>query len=253
MSLTREANRNSTEFSNQGTELNKFWWLYLPIGFYFFRYIGHFIGDENKGLSSLLRYELGIVETLTVIVLALALTTTISIIIRYGRSLSFVVNVFLVLYCLGCIYFAGEEASWGQHWFGWETNEFFMQHNDQGETNLHNTMHLFDRTPKGIISGLILLGGVILPLWFSYKQVRLSYSQKFWWVIPTWICLPTAVITSIATLPAKLEDEIGFNFYFEEAQETKECFIAYFILLYIVSLAKRLSHLHENKVEFSPI
>ena len=234
-------------------ELHKFWWLYLPIGFYIFRYIAHFIGNKDEGLSSLFLYELGIVETLTVVILLVALITTISVFIRFGKSLGFIVKVFLVLYCLGCIYFAGEEASWGQHWFGWETNDFFKKHNDQGETNLHNTMHLLDRTPKGIISGLILLGGVIIPLWLAYKQVQLSYSQKFWWVFPTWICLPTAVITSISTLPAKLEGEIGFDFYFSEAQETKECFIAYFILLYIISLARRLAHLHENEVEFSPV
>jgi hypothetical protein len=33
----------------------------------------------------------------------------------------------------------GEETSWGQHYFGWETGGWFESFNDQGETNFHNT------------------------------------------------------------------------------------------------------------------
>ena len=35
---------------------------------------------------------------------------------------------------------AGEEVSWGQRIIGWESGEFFLQHNKQEETNLHNLM-----------------------------------------------------------------------------------------------------------------
>lgn len=37
-----------------------------------------------------------------------------------------------------CLFCAGEEVSWGQRMFGWTSSTFFLQHNAQGETNLHN-------------------------------------------------------------------------------------------------------------------
>ena len=248
-----EANDPAAVLEHGQEELHKFWWLYLPILFYIFRYVGHFIGDHTQGLSSYFEHELGIVETGTVVILFVALICTLSMLIRFGRSLGFLFKLFLVLYCLGCIYFAGEEASWGQHWFGWASTDFFNTHNDQGETNFHNTTHLLDRTPKGIISALIFIGGVLIPLWLAYKQVQISYSAKFWWIWPTWICLPTAIITTISTLPAKVEHWSGLEFYFSQAQEMKECYIAYFILLYILSLGKRLAHIHEQDTELAAL
>ena len=40
----------------------------------------------------------------------------------------------------GLIFFvgAGEEISWGQRIFDWQPSEFFLKHNAQKETNLHN-------------------------------------------------------------------------------------------------------------------
>ena len=72
-----------------------------------------------------------------------------------------------------------------------------------------------------------------------------------WWLFPTWICLPTAIFASIATWPSKIERATGWTFYFDEAQETKEFYIALFILLFIVSLARRLQHYRATGIEFS--
>ncbi len=234
-------------------EINMFWWLHLPILFYVFRYVAHFFGTAKKGIESYLQHELGIIENLTVIFLLFALVCTMSIIVRFGKSLHLFLKIFLVLYCLGCIYFAGEEASWGQHWFGWETSEFFLEHNDQKETNIHNTSEWFDRHPKGVVSLLVFVGGVFIPLLFYYKAWRVHHTRRFWWLWPTWVCLPTAVITTISTWPSKIEDWFGLDFYFNEVQELKECYIAYFILLYIVSLGRRLTHLHKEGEEFAPL
>lgn len=35
---------------------------------------------------------------------------------------------------------AGEEISWGQRVFGWQSGEFFQENNAQSETNIHNLM-----------------------------------------------------------------------------------------------------------------
>lgn len=43
-------------------------------------------------------------------------------------------GVYALLFFLG----TGEEISWGQRIFGWESGDFFMENNKQFETNLHN-------------------------------------------------------------------------------------------------------------------
>ena len=79
------------------------------------------------------------------------------------------------------------------------------------------------------------------------KNKTLTTESRLWWAWPTWICLPTAVITSLSTFPERLEKWWGFDFYFSHPQETKELFIAFFILLFIWSLKRRLKLLHNSQ------
>lgn len=232
-------------------EIHRFWWLYLPIVLYGARYLIYLFSDASSGLESRLRHEFGLVENLTVVFLVLALFSTLAILVRFNGSLHVTVKVFLILYCLGCIYFAGEEASWGQHWFGWETGEFFDA-NDQHETNFHNTSVWLDRVPKGILSLLIFIGGIIVPLRLYFKSQRINYRKSGWWIWPTWVCLPVALLATVTTWPSKIEHNTNWQFYFDQAQEVKEFYIAFFILLFIVSLNRRLKKLRQQGVDFSP-
>ena len=63
-----------------------------------------------------------------------------------------------VLVALGAFFVAGEEASWGQRIFGFETPEALSQANWQGEANLHN---LLTFQPHALVGSLILLWIVI--------------------------------------------------------------------------------------------
>lgn len=225
-------------------ELHNFWWLYLPILFFGIRYAVALFTNTSTGLESWFRHEHGIVENLTVLLLVAALVGTLGMIIRYGKSLDPLMRIFLVVYSIGCIYFAGEEASWGQHWFGWETGEFFQGINSQQETNFHNTSFWLDRALKGIVSFLIFVGGIVIPLLFYFKSWKIDYQKRFWWLWPTLVCTPTAFFATITTWPSKIERLSGWNFYFSQAQETKELYIAYFILLCIFSLKIRYARNH---------
>jgi len=42
------------------------------------------------------------------------------------------------VYALLFVFAVGEEISWGQRLFGWESGDFFLEKNAQQETNLHN-------------------------------------------------------------------------------------------------------------------
>lgn len=78
---------------------------------------------------------------------------------------------FAALYILGIgIFFivcAGEEISWGQRVFGWETPQSFADANEQGETNLHNLEHL-PIHPKDVVSWFMKLFGIGFPLIFYF-------------------------------------------------------------------------------------
>ena len=151
--------RSEERHSFPDHELARFWWLYLPLAFFAARWAVHTFSDSKNGLESWLRNETGVVENLTVLLLLVSLGVTIRVLYRFHKELHYIPRIFLLLYCLGCVYFAGEEASWGQHWFGWETGDFFHSINDQQETNFHNTSIYLDRLPKAIVSLLIFIGG----------------------------------------------------------------------------------------------
>jgi hypothetical protein len=69
----------------------------------------------------------------------------------------------LAVWTLGALYFALEEASWGQWYFGWETPEYFKDNNKQQETNLHNTYSWLNRPPRRLLELWIVVMGVVYP------------------------------------------------------------------------------------------
>ena len=83
----------------------------------------------------------------------------------------------------GGIYLAGEEASWGQHYFGWSTSDQWSQVNDQQETNLHNTSHLLDQLPRAVLQAGIVIAGIVWPFVLLYKPQflprRLDFTVDF--------------------------------------------------------------------------
>ena len=63
---------------------------------------------------------------------------------QFGRMFS----VWFAGFALMCFGFAGEEVSWGQHWLGWSSPEYFAEYNRQGETNFHNLNIHFGRVER---------------------------------------------------------------------------------------------------------
>ena len=94
-----------------------------------------------------------------------------------GRAGALAVSL-TFFYSLLFFFGAGEEISWGQRIFGWETSEAMKEINRQDETNLHNiefggvalTKHLFGP----VLTVVILLYLVALPLLYP----RVGWVQK---------------------------------------------------------------------------
>ena len=77
----------------------------------------------------------------------------------------------MAFYALIFFFGAGEEISWGQRIFDWDSGEFFQKHNKQVETNIHNLVVGDIRLTKTlfgpILTVFILLYLLVLPLIYA--------------------------------------------------------------------------------------
>lgn len=195
-----------------------------------------FIWVAIAGNDRMLKGEAGIVENATVIFLVVAIGFCISSISTANRlALSGLLKAWLLILILGSAYFALEEISYGQHMFGWGTTESWKELNDQDETNLHNVHSLFDQVPRALLSIGILVGGVLLPLYRRFRNLRLDESNRFYWQWPTLDCVTIGLLVILIRPILSVFDTKIIN-----TGETKENLIALFILLYCVSLHSRL-------------
>ncbi|MBD3376181.1 hypothetical protein GF406_14185 [candidate division KSB1 bacterium] len=103
---------------------------------------GLVLGAMGKEYYKWYTGEDGFVEILQVILYFVALYLVLKILIHLYRTGNRLAKLFFALFAAGLIFMIGEELSWGQRIFGWASGEFFVQHNKQKETNLHNMFGL---------------------------------------------------------------------------------------------------------------
>tara|TARA_Y100001960_G_C14731393_1_gene857762 strand:- start:412 stop:1128 length:717 start_codon:yes stop_codon:yes gene_type:complete len=144
---------------------------------------------------------------------------------------------------LGCVYFAGEELSWGQSLFHWETPEFLKRVNDQGETNIHNISSWFDQKPRLALELWVLVGGVLFHVWSKVKGRRFPPNHWAHWFWPVWQLIPASILVLIVMLPKRILESSGSlpppPFDIRET-ELQEYLLAIFLSLYLWSILTRL-------------
>ena len=145
----------------------------------------------------------------------------------------------MILFLIGCTYYAGEEISWGQHFFGWSTPDEWSSVNDQQETNLHNTSALFDQIPRTLLSVAALIGGVLMPVYRRFKHHVPNADSIYDWIWPTHVCLPAALLALLVSWHEKAYRSLGIEIPAVlniRAGETKECLLALFMMMYALSI-----------------
>ena len=107
----------------------------------------------------------------------------------------------------GLLFFlaAGEEISWGQRIFGWESGEFFKENNKQSETNFHNLIvggqHLTKVVFGTGLTLVILTYLVVLPPLYSRVGFLQRLADRL--VVPVpgmrhlWFALVTSIIIGV--------------------------------------------------------
>ena len=81
--------------------------------------------------------EMGLVENLQALCLLLAFITA-CYLLKHAKAYPKWIKGWISLGIAGSLYVFLEEISYGQHYFNWNTPEYWQNHNDQKETNLHN-------------------------------------------------------------------------------------------------------------------
>ena len=153
-------------------------------------------------------------------------------------------RIWMLLTTLGCVYFAGEELSWGQHLFGWGTPPALEAINDQEETNLHNISSWFDQKPRMLLEIWVLIGGVALPIAVlaGRRDPPADAALEAYWFWPTVEALPTALLAIAIRLPERLKSLFGIEQLPLELRfsEPQEYYFALFLLIYLLSVERRL-------------
>ncbi len=213
------------------------------------------VGED--GYRRWLRGELGVVENLTVLFLAVSVVTALRMFLLRKRVASPLFGPFVLVMALGCFFFAGEEASWGQHWAGFEPPEAVARRNDQGEFNLHNDPFfekVLDQLPRNLLTAAALIGGIAAPL---LLRRRGRPGPRFeggpgGWIWPTMVCLPAAVVAVTVTLPEKLfealDREVPYLIDISPG-ETKEFCLGLFLMCYLVTLHRALKAQPQARAE----
>ena len=228
--------------SNQqvNADIPKFIWLWLMcVPFVVHLGIGYL--DTNRVFfDRWIESELGLIENLTVFVLLPAAVMLLYTSANYWRHSKGLLAVWFLLAALVCIGFGGEEASWGQHWFGWESPEYFESNNRQGETNFHNFDIQIGRTVKAILTLAIIIGGLVLPL---LRNGRMQHQANHFLdhVVGTKSCVPVAFWVFFVRLIERFKTwfDLEWSILAVNLKELQELYIALFLFIYAWAAMKR--------------
>ena len=119
-----------------------------------------------------------------------------------------IIDYFIIIKILALIYFLGEEVSWGQHFFNWESPEFFENKNNQQETNLHNISNLFDQLPRT----LVLIWCSLTPICVIFSKRFINLDKKLLVILsPNKKLIYISLIILFFVLPDLIVDKFSFH------------------------------------------
>ncbi len=192
----------------------------------------------------LLRSEYGVIEIATLAACVAGFVLSVKLAWRWpAMAYRTAFRLYMVVFAAGFFFLFGEEASWGQHYIGWETRGYFADHNTMGETNLHNLTNVFEQLPKAVLHIAAIVGGLLWPLFLARRWP--SAPDWLHWLMPTVAVIPSVVLGLAFRLWERIL--VWFNIEpaytvidnWKELKEGNELFLVYFLAIYVGSLVKR--------------
>ena len=183
--------------------------------------------------------ENGFVENIQVLFLLFSILILIRVKFKLKKNKIF--NIFLILKITALIFYLGEEVSWGQHFFNWETSEWFIINNNQKETNFHNTSNLLDQFPRTIVLIWCSLSIFIIIL---FNKFNLINETIFILVYPSRKLLIISTILIFLVLPDLAVDKLNLHPGWTDESGERLTNNSYFYDILTFNFL-RLSELHE--------
>ena len=183
-------------------------------------------------------HEIGLVELATPLAAIIGAVFGVLLIKRLLPTRDWLIIGWAATVTLACIYFAGEELSWGQQLFHWSTPEDIDKLNDQHETNLHNMSSWFDQKPRALLELWVVIGGILVPVREWKRGSPFTQGGLFYWFWPNMDVLPTAIMAELIRAPQRLKHVIGVKQLPVEIRwsEPQEYYFALFLAFYLASL-----------------
>jgi hypothetical protein len=216
------------------------WWLGLPLLVAVFTVGSYWISPAWYN-RAVLPEGYGILEISHFLIPLIGLFITVRLLFDpFVRERPFVLTV-TIIGALSCLYIAGEEMSWGQHFFHWNTPEYWAEVNRQQETNLHNTYVIFEKTPRSILELGIAIGGLGVPLAaIFYPWLRACRASLF---LPANALVPLAIGAMVFKLVDRLQQGAHIAKLLDRPSETIETYLYLFIVAYLLVYARRIGEL----------
>jgi hypothetical protein len=188
----------------------------------------------------IVREGFGLMEMAQFVMVAASAVLAFSLQFKAAFRRDLLLRVFAVIFAVGAVYWAGEEVSWGQHFFGWLTPEGWSAMNDQQETNLHNIGSWGDQKPRLILMLGIGIGGLIVPF-LLLKQPDLLPRRFDILYPPYWLRWVALIVVALESLQHVLVPGLEAETALLRPGELQELYIAWFIFAYALTLRRRAS------------
>jgi hypothetical protein len=145
---------------------------------------------------------------------------------------------FTAIAALACLYIGGEEVSWGQHIFFWQSPDLVTEINGEGEFSLHNVNKAFERTPRTLLELGILVGGILVPVaCAALPQMRRSRLALF---LPSAALMPIALFALFFKLAGTLTKYGLAAPVAARPSEAVEFYMYFFIFAYLIVVERRI-------------
>ncbi|WP_282609780.1 hypothetical protein [Pelagibius sp. Alg239-R121] len=233
----------TTVTPDASADLSKTYSLVIPVLLAIVPFATLPIGADYSFYRSWMITEAGAIEHATVLFSVIGFVIALLVVVNRQHCPRSWMMALMLFFAVGFFYIAGEEASWGQHLFLWDTPGWMAEANRQNETNLHNLHLSLDRIPKTIIGIGIVLSGLAWPIYSRVRKVEITNTEGDWyWLWPTAVVRVTALLFLIIWLLDRLMVQTnllsgeGYSIGF---QEHREVMMVYFLLLYVASIYVR--------------